>query len=204
MVAISTRAALEEYALRDLLERYNLATAGEKRRGRAWYNAARTECHRMARGSGYTFRQVAAVLAISSPDALLKANLRWTREIIAGERTAGKYPTDQVPKVAAALADRRNPGQYAKGPKVQAFYAAIVGDEGCLVIDRWAAFAAGGDRGRVPGTKQRAAFASAYSRAASATRETVRDFQAIVWTQTRESTPSGRHGSVPKRSDITA
>lgn len=178
-----------ESALPTLLARYNGADAGTVDRGRRWYDAARKECRSIARDSGYSFKQVAAVLAITSPDAQLSTNIRWTREACANHgATAGRYPTAQLPKIRAALGNRRDPGRYVTGPKVSAFYAAIVGETDSLVIDRWASFAAGGPRD-VPAAKDRRAIHAAYLAAAELTGETVRDFQAIVWIACRESTP---------------
>jgi hypothetical protein len=146
-----------ETTLETLLELYAGADDVTLKRGRRWYRAARYECRKIARETGYTMRQVAAVMAITSSDAQLTNNITWTRAACAnGGQTAGKYPTDQLPKIAGALADRRNPGRYATGPKVSQFYAAITGDESAIVVDRWAAYAAGHpDRSKVPGVKVR-------------------------------------------------
>jgi len=206
MVAISATDPLAPYSERELLHAYAQASPDIVRRGREWYPAARAECEDIARTSGHTVAQVAAVLAITSPDTQLGTNLSWTRAACHQRpvTTAGKYPGAQLPKVRAALADTANPGQYALGPKVAAFYRAIIGDEDALVIDRWAVYAAGCDRSKVPGAKTRRIVEQSYRAAATRVGENVRDFQAIVWTVVRESTPSERHGLVPKRSDITA
>jgi hypothetical protein len=207
MVATHEDYPLSAYAERALLERYALATPDEIRRGREWYDAARRECRAMAREYGQPLSRVAGILAVTSPDAQLAANLRWTREILAGERTAGRYPSDQAPKVAAILAAHPSKvRQLVTGPKVSAFYAAIMGDADVLVIDRWASYAAGGPKDRVPGVRAKRAFAAAYRAAAASVGETVRDFQAIVWIQARESTPVVRRGRtlIPKLADITA
>lgn len=202
MVTLHEDYPLAPYAERELLHAYHGATADHVRRGRDWYKAARRECRRMAREHGRPLSQVAAVLAITSPDAQLSTNLRWTEEILRGERGAGRYPADQGPKVRAALASRR-PGQYAAGPKVNAFYRAIMGAEDTLVIDRWAAFAAGSTKDRVPGAKARRAIAQGYRQAAASVGESVRDFQAIVWIALRESTPRA-NGQTVRLADITA
>ena len=205
MVQIHDASPLAPYATRELLHRYGLASADHKRRGRTWYDAARRECRRIARETGISYAKVAAVLAITSPDAQLVTNVEWTDAICRGGRPsmAGRYPSDQAPKVRAAL-KARHPGRYASGPKVQAFYRAICGDTDGLVIDRWAAYAAGGNRDAAPSAKARRALESAYRAAAAKVGETVRDFQAIVWIQARETTPSKRHGIVHRLQDITA
>jgi uncharacterized protein YbaA (DUF1428 family) len=119
-----------------------------------------------------------------------------------GGRTAGRYPTDQLPKIHDALYGPR-PSDAPRGPKVAAFYRAVVGDDDALVIDRWASFAAGGPRDRVPRAKERAAIAEAYQAVAADVGEALRDFQAIVWIQCRESTPDVR-GTVKRYQDITS
>lgn len=203
MVALAADHTLTPYAERELLARYESATPEQVRRGRDWYRAARRECRRMARKYNRPLAQVAAVLAITSPDAQLRQNVAWAEAILAGERPsmAGRYPKDQAPKVRAALESTR-PGQYATGPKVHAFYRAIMGATDELVIDRWAAFAAGAERDRVPNITTRRSIADAYRRAAQHVHESVRDFQAIIWIVTRESTPRVT-GRVPKLADIT-
>jgi len=186
-----------------LLDRYRAADADTIRRGREWYRAARRAVNEIARETGYSRAQVAAVLAITSPDAQLVSNIDWTRKAcLNGGRTAGRYPSDQLPKIRAALVSNR-PGQYVKGPKVNAFYRAIMGHEDVLVVDRWASFAAGGPKDRPPAAKARRVITEAYHRAAEIAGETVRDFQAIVWIQARENTARA-DGRFVRLQDITA
>jgi hypothetical protein len=193
-------------ALEQLLALYETADADTVRRGREWYTAMRRECRAISRGTGYTLKQVAAVAAITSPAAQLTTNIAWTRSACESRGTAkvGKYPNKQRPKVTGSLTDRRNPGQYATGPKVSAFYAAITGDESAMVVDRWAAFAAGHeDRGTVPGIRVRREIEAAYRRAAALVGETVAAFQAIIWIIVRETTMRA-DGLIHRLADITA
>lgn len=186
------------YAARDLKRHYRNASDSRKRRGREWYATAAREARKLSRKHGCTFRQAAAIIAVTSPDAQLSTHLRWASEILEGSRTAGRYPADQAPKVKAILADRKNPGQYATGPKVSAFYLAIIGRTDSLTIDRWASHAAGGPKASVPGPAWRRTFETAYRQAAADTGETVRDFQAIVWTQVRETEARMRLADITK------
>jgi hypothetical protein len=173
-----------------LLRAYAVATPAQKRRGRAWYDAARLECASIARDTSVEIERVAAVLAITSPEAKLVQNVEWTRAACENGTGHGRYPSDQRPKVYRALNDRLDRAADAvSGPKVEAFYRAIMGDDDVLVIDRWAAFAAGEDRFKVPNARKRAAIEAAYRDAARQVGESVRDFQAIVWIVVRESTP---------------
>lgn len=194
-----------EDALTALLTHYSNADADTLQRGREWYAAARRECAAIAAETGYTVAQVAAVMAITSPDAQLTTNIAWTRAVCSNIRKrVGKYPNAQRPKILAALRDAENPGQYATGPKVSAFYRAIVGDESAMVVDRWAAFAAGHEqRDKVPGVKVRRVIEDAYRTAAANVGETVAAFQAIVWIVVRESTQRA-DGRIHRLADITA
>jgi Ser/Thr protein kinase RdoA (MazF antagonist) len=173
-----------------LLTAYYAATPKQRRRGRAWYDAARKACHEIAADTGVEWERVAAVMAITSPDAKLMQNIAWTRAACENGGGCGRYPADQRPKVYRALYDRADRVSAAvSGPKVTAFYRAILGDADILVIDRWAAFAAGYDRAKPPTKRERAVIEPAYRAAANLVGESVRDFQAIVWIVTRESTP---------------
>ena len=204
MVAIDYREDIAvQYGTARLLAYYGAATDAQKERGRRWYDEARKACREIAKDTGYTATQVAAVLAITSPDAQLVHNVRWTRQACeSGGATAGRYPADQLPKVRGALSDRRDPGQYVRGPKVAAFFAGIVGKDE-LVIDRWAAYAAGATKERAPVTAERHAIDAAYRRAAAIAGERIRDFQAIVWISVREST-TRRNGVTVRYSDIAS
>jgi hypothetical protein len=192
----------------ELVALYESANPDAVKRGRKWYRTARRECESIARDTGYSVAQVAAVMAITSPDAQLRTNIDWTREACEsrGSSKVGRYPSAMMPKVRAALADARRPGQYATGPKVSAFYRGIMGDREALVVDRWAAFAAGYPRSAKLTTKARREIERAYRIAAERVGESLRDFQAIVWIAVRESTLTLRRGHlVPVRLvDITA
>ena len=182
-----------------LVELYCDASEETRNRGRSWYREAKSAVRRIADETGYSRSQVAAVMSITSPDAQLKANIRWTRQACQNDgETAGRYPRDQLPKIRAAL-DSTKPGRYATGPKVQEFYRAIMGDPKALVLDRWALRACGLEYGRTALRTARAA----YEMAASATGETVRDFQAIVWIQLRESSSMDSIGRRHNRYCVT-
>jgi len=187
-------------ATQTLIERYGRSTPSMRRRGRSWYPEAHRLLSRMAAEHDRTTAQAAAVFAITSMNTTLLSNIRFTEQILRGERTAGCYPAFQGPLVISALkADR--PGRFVRGPKCIAFYRAIMGDVDALVLDRWAARAAGHEKRWVAG-RLRTELEHAYKEAAEACGETVRAFQAIVWIHTRETTPDVR-GVVPNLLDIT-
>lgn len=184
-----------------LLELYEQTTPETRRRGRRWYPTMRRRMLSIANEHEHSLAQVVAVLSITSVDAQLASNLRWTEEIVRGERTHGKYPTDQIPKVRAALG-ARCPSRFVTGPKVNAFYRAVMGDPDALVLDRWMIRLAVGHAGRHLRVPERAQVEEAYRSAASRTGERVAHFQAILWIHLRETTPDSR-GRLRRLPDIT-
>lgn len=185
-----------------LLELYASTTPEVRRRGRRWYPLMRHRLRSLAQEHQRPLSQVAAVLAITSVDAQLAVNLRWTEEILRGEREAGRYPANQAPKVRAALG-ARYPCRHVTGPKVQAFYRAVMGDPDALVLDRWMLKPVlGHDGRRVPRIQERAQIEQIYRSAAETCGERVAHFQAIIWIALRESTPD-RRGRLRNLPDIT-
>ena len=171
----------------NLLSLYESADRDVRRRGRRWYPTARRRLRALAQEHERPFSQVAAVFSILSPAAQLGTCLAWTEQVLKGERAGGRYPNMQGPKVERALATRY-PVRAVSGPKVSAFYRALMGDTEAVVIDRWAARAAGWDESKnaIPRQVQRELEAS-YREAAEEVGERVREFQAIVWIALRES-----------------
>jgi len=165
MVSISHSTPLEPYAARELLARYDAATAEQRERGRAWYPEYQRRMRRLARETGYTLRQAASVGAITSPNSQLETNLHWTCEILHGRRSYGQYRGSQESKIRRVLTGAIRPQDGAIGPKVSVFYRAIMGDPTAITLDRWAAHAAGLDRQSVPNREQRELLRRVYHRA---------------------------------------
>lgn len=187
-----------------LLDLYAAADKDVRRRGRSWYPQTRRLLRELADKHDRPLSQVVAVFAITSIAAQLQTNLRWTDEVLAGIRTGGRFPNVQAPLLAGALS-ARHPSRFVRGPKVSAFYRALMGDKNAVVLDRWAARAAGfpvsDEKHDLPVTVRRE-MAAAYAEAAEACRESVRDFQAIVWIVKRETTPTKKN-LVPRLWDVT-
>jgi hypothetical protein len=185
-----------------LLSLYEAASPGVRRRGRAWYPEANRQLREIAAHNECPLSHAVAVFSIVSPAVQLSTALRWTEEILAGVREGGRFPNVQGPKIVAACSTRY-PVFRVTGPKVNAFYRAIMGDVGALVLDRWAIHAAGypKPRSEVPRTL-RMELEAAYRSAAAACGETVRAFQAITWIVCRETTPT-KAGWIPKLVDVT-
>lgn len=186
------------------------ARTGRRQRGKKWYPTARAWAESLANETGRTLEQVVAVLAITSLAAQLQTNLTWTEAIIRGEiETAGRFPNSNRPKIAAVLANPQAATDYVTGPKVGPFHHAILGDSTALVLDRWAIFAATGERSdehlnKITGTKRREAIELAYHTVAKRVGLTVRDFQAAIWLQVRETTPKAGSLVAPRLVDITS
>jgi hypothetical protein len=185
-----------------LVSLYEKASPGIRRRGRAWYPEANRQLREIAAHNECPLSHAVAVFSIVSPAVQLTTALRWTEEILAGERAGGRFPNVQAPKIEAACSTRY-PVFRVTGPKVNAFYRALMGDRDALVLDRWAIFAAGypKPRSEVPRTL-RMELDAAYRAAAAACGETVRAFQAIVWIVSRETTPT-KAGWIPRLEDVT-
>jgi len=185
-----------------LVALYEKASPGVRRRGRAWYPEANRRLREIAAQHECPLSHAVAVFSIVSPAAQLSTALRWTDEILGGERPGGRYPNVQAPKIEAARSTRY-PVRTITGPKVNAFYRAIMGDREALVLDRWAIRAGGHNQlySHVPAAIRRELDA-AYRAAAEACGETVRAFQAIVWIVCRETTPT-KAGHVPRLVDVT-
>lgn len=183
-----------------LVALYESASPAVRRRGRAWYPETSRRLRVIAERTGSTPAHAAAIFAIVSPLVQVITALAWTEQILRGERNYGAF-YKQAPRIEAVLASKK-PGRYVSGPKVEAFYRAIQGDTTALVIDRWAAFAAGHERGRDIPRAVRREVEAAYRAAAKACGETVRAFQAIVWIVVRETTMRS-DGRMVRYADVT-
>lgn len=184
-----------------LLDLYAATDADTRRRGRRWYPTMRRHLRSLAVEYNQPLSRVAAILAITSVDAQLSSNLRWTVEILRGEREAGRYPASQAHKVRAVLG-ARYPCRHVTGPKVEAFYRAVMGDPDALVLDRWMLRPVVGHGRRHVGPRMRRQAEDAYRAAAAECGERVARFQAILWIHMRESVPDSK-GRVRNLADIT-
>jgi hypothetical protein len=201
---------LSPYIVRELSHLYTQATPEQVDRGRDWYPCARRWAANLATETGFTVEQVVTVMAITSPGAQLVSNIRWTESALRAKRSrkrisVGRFPNTIRPKIHAVLRDPAYAHAYVTGPKVGPFFRAILGDESALVIDRWAFRAAtGSNELNQLRPKLRRSVESAYLAASTASAETLRAFQAIVWIVLRESTPHEKTGTVHKLQDIAA
>lgn len=84
---------------------------------------------------------------------------------------------------ARAIQQGAQPLRVLGGPKVRAFYRALLGDRDAAVVDVWVARAAGTDPQLTPARYARVE--AALRDAAAQARTAVADFQATVWVVTR-------------------
>jgi hypothetical protein len=100
----------------------------------------------------------------------------------------------------AILSGEVSPGAGVGGPKVTAFYRAIIGDTDSVVLDRWALRAAGHPRDTCTPLQYRR-YAGTFREAAAECGETPREFQAIIWIVLRERY-TRRNGTRVRLADI--
>jgi hypothetical protein len=158
----------------ELIRIFRSTSKSQRRRGKAWYSLAEAACERMSREYGVSKVRVACIMGITSPRTQLVNNLRRTENVLQGKPVGGfSYMDEQV----------RAPIARINGPKVVPFAKAIMGKD-VLVLDTWALHAVGlPDR---PSAAQRAEAVAAYTSAAKRCRQSLRDFQAIIWIAVRE------------------
>jgi hypothetical protein len=177
-----------EAIARRLVRLYAQATEQDIAEGIAWYGRAGDTAERMAAQYGVSAEDAAGVIAILSP------RNRWALNIANAEALIAWYAVDQsspLPEVNTFNANRAKAIRWLQGdrsalsgPKVEAFYAAIVGDCERVCVDSWATLAAG--LGKVPGTKL-PRIAQGYRIAARRLGLAPAHFQAIIWVLIRGS-----------------
>lgn len=172
-----------------LVEIFRSATRSQRRRGKAWYATAEQAAERLAGEYGVSKTRVACIIGITSPRCQLRVNLARTERALRGEPVKGFGYMDR--HVQAPIAR-------IHGPKVVPFAKAILGKD-VLVLDTWA-LAALGLPPKPTAVEWRAA-EQAYRAAAKRCRQSLRDFQAIVWIAVREQAVNSR-GVAIRHADI--
>lgn len=171
------------HMVKRLIATWSKATDDDKRNGAAWYSSARKKCASMAKEYGVSHETAAGVVAALSPRLRWSVNVRAAERCLAGEQVPGVF------RASLAKAERIRSGapplSVLSGPKVRAFYSAIMGDDSAAVVDIWVT--------RVVGwTKE--VKAKAYERIATALRKaaelvgtSVCELQATTWVVIRGS-----------------
>lgn len=161
------------------------------RAGAQWYQVALCWASRIGRAHGYTTDQVAGVIAALSPLMHWTDNLATANE--ACRLHAGGLSTPPALTLsytntckAWAILDGADPLTVLSGPKVVAFYLAILGAEHA-VIDTWAYRAATGKNPPYSPTRRQVEMLTAeYAHAAARLGVSPRTLQAAVWLDIRQ------------------
>ena len=165
---------------RRLYARWFNATAQHKAEGHWWYKRARRDARRMARLHGCTLSTAAGVIAALSPRLHWDVNLRAAERLLGSEDVTGVF-MDNLVKAQRIFAGER-PLSVLSGPKVRAFYRAILGQD-AAVVDVWVARAAGIQRELTPQRYSEAA--RALTQAARMAGVPTTTLQATVWVAER-------------------
>lgn len=167
--------------VRRLLEHWSQADRNARTQGRQWYALARRTCAGMAREHGVSLATACGVVAALSPRLQWGPNVRAARAVCAGVVPSGVFRTSLAK--AQRIRNGERPLSVLSGPKVRAFYRALMGDASAAVVDVWVARAAGWARE----LKDRAyaIVAGALAAAARVARVPVAAFQAVVWVAVR-------------------
>ncbi len=144
-----------------------------------WYRESRRTARSLARKHNATLATSAGVIAALSPRIRWSTNVLGADHILGGGNEGPGFNTN-VEK-ACRIRDGERPLSVLGGPKVTAFYRAIMGDKDAAVIDVWMWRAIGVAPGSMPYEQAADILRSCAAQAGV----TVSDFQAIVWTQVR-------------------
>lgn len=168
---------------RRLVALWRAADRASRTAGVQWYRAARATARRLARAHHCTPATAAGVIAALSP------RLTWKYNVLAADLVLGQ--AEHVPGVfraslakGRAIADGARPLSVLSGPKVRAFYRALMGDEDAAVVDVWTARAAELDAAELS-PKMYDAIAHALRMGADEVGTTTSRLQAVAWVAVR-------------------
>ncbi len=166
-----------------LVTLYTSATAGQRASGDAWYATARATARTLAARHGVSLATSAGVIAALSPRVTWRQNVRLADSVLGLTYERGAVRTN-LAKARAIGCEGHAPLSVLSGPKVRAFYRAMMGDETAGVVDVWMVRAM---RIRALTAKAYLAAVRAMARAAAIVGTTVARLQAVVWTVVRGS-----------------
>lgn len=157
------------------------APASAHELGGSWYSEAGRACARMARAYGCSKATACGVVAALSPRLQWAPNVRAADAVLAGATPTGVFRASlaKAKRIAAGEA----PLRVLSGPKVRAFYRALMGDESAAVVDVWVLRAVGW--ARTVTAKAYARIARALTLAAARVGMTVARLQAVAWVAVR-------------------
>ncbi len=150
--------------------------------GGRWYRESQRTARRLARKHDVPLSCAAGVIAALSPRIRWASNVALADAVLGGEEVSGVFGRNL--EKARRIAEGERPLEVLGGPKVTAFYRAIMGNEQSVVIDVWMQRAAGMTPVTLHG-KHYEAVAEAVREAAAICGVTPASLQAIVWVQVR-------------------
>lgn len=182
----------------ELCARRALDDAPAAREALAWYDSARAWCAALAETYDLTTEAVAGAVAALSPQVSWRKQLEWVPRVLAwfqrdssADRVdgAGVHASDcpgpgfiGSKRKALAILSGASPSSVLSGPKVRAFYRAIMGAPDAVVIDRHAfALAYAGDPPRALTARRYELCARAYRMVAVALGIEPARLQALCW-----------------------
>jgi hypothetical protein len=163
----------------NLLDHFEASDASN---GERWYRESRRYARQLAREYGGGVGRAAGVIAALSPQVQWSRNKEMARDVMATGTAVGQTGNNLTK--AWRIWNGERPLKVLGGPKVRAFYRAMMGDENAAVIDTWMLQAMGWPQ-RSLSARQYERCAAALAEAASYTHLTTAQFQAVVWTQVR-------------------
>lgn len=157
---------------------FDQATPGQLEQGALWYPSALEVAEGLMAADHYGIEVNVAVLAATSP------RLHWSRNV----KVAGMILYDNTIKppgmtnrsYQAAIAAISKGPEALTGPKVKAFYRAIMGDEEAIVVDVWMMRAAGIEHDS-PNVAERVAVERGIRAVAAKRGVSPRTAQATIW-----------------------
>lgn len=178
---------------RRILSVYRAATPEDHSEGMGWYDEARS----FAESLDTDVSRAAGVIAAVSPMLSWPRNQTVARAIYAGKREGLCLPNSV--KAAARIMDGEHPLDVLNGPKVRAFYMAIMGEGDSVTLDRHAIDIAVGrplsdtERAVYMGARNRRVILAAYVNAAHRAGVSPAAMQAITWVAWRKTRAQAYH-----------
>jgi hypothetical protein len=151
--------------------------------GLTWYRESKRYARELSRTYGGGVGRAAGIIAALSPQVQWSVNKRLAEQVMrTGSTEEGCIEANAMKAYRIWMGER--PLRVLGGPKVRAFYRAMMGDEDAAVIDTWMLQAVQWPR-QGCSAKQYDRVAAALREAAARVEVPTASFQAVVWTHVR-------------------
>lgn len=168
---------------RMIMRLYRQATPEQLKSGQRWYGDVLDHCEALAEGNEFRVDQIACALAHLSPRITWAKNLEVLTAVTRNRDSKPAWAMTRSWERAVLALESEAP-MTTFGPnalKTRTFAKAILGDGSAVVVDVWAARAAGAPERVVTTIGGYNAVADAYRRASKRAGVSARDLQAITW-----------------------